>query len=83
MARRKTNLIDNMFDRMDDISKDARRAGRRTFKSKKRKKGSSRKWAKRNNDELQALTEQVALLVNHLSKRSVDGTSERQMSDAH
>jgi hypothetical protein len=83
MSRRRDNLVRNVFDRMDDISKDARRAGRRTFNSKKRKKGGSRKWAKRNNDELQALTEQVALLVNHLSTRSVNGATEKQLSDAH
>ncbi|QFZ18453.1 hypothetical protein [Saccharothrix syringae] len=56
-----------MFDRLDDVSKDFRKAGRRTFKSKKRKKGSARKWARRNNEQLEALTEQIALLTKHLA----------------
>lgn len=77
MAKRRKNLIDNMFDRVDDISKDARKAGRRTFRSKKKKKKSgSRGWAKRNNRELEALTEQVGLLVKHLSSQSTDGAKE-------
>ncbi|RKT54450.1 hypothetical protein [Saccharothrix australiensis] len=70
MAKRRKNLFDNMFDRLDDVSRDFRKAGRRTFKSKKRKKGSARKWARRNSEQLDALTEQMALLVRHLSSSS-------------
>lgn len=69
MAKRRKTLFDNMFDRLDDTTRDFRKAGRRTFRRKKRKKGGARKWAKRNNQELEALTEQVALLVRHLSSR--------------
>lgn len=76
MGRRRKSLLDNMFDRVDDVSKDLRKAGRRTFRSKKRKKGGARKWAKRNNRELEALTEQVALLVRTLSSRSADNRRE-------
>ncbi|MFC4857914.1 hypothetical protein [Actinophytocola glycyrrhizae] len=73
MAKRKKNIFDNMFDRADDISRDVRRAGRRSLGSrKKRKKGSTRKLAKRNNEELQALTEQMSLLVRHLAARPAD-----------
>jgi hypothetical protein len=76
MGKRRKNLFDNMFDRLDDVSRDVRKAGRRAVKSKKRKKGSSRKWAKRNNRELEALTEQMSLLVKHLSRQPGSGISE-------
>ncbi|MCS7483828.1 hypothetical protein ACFFQW_38465 [Umezawaea endophytica] len=66
VARRK-NLVDNMFDRLDDASKDVRKAARRTFKSKKKKKSGSRKWAKRNNRALEDLTEQMTILTKHVS----------------
>ena len=73
MGKRKKNIFDNMFDRADDISKDVRRAGRRSFGSrKKKKKSGSRRLAKRNQQELRALTEQVSLLVNHLAVRPSD-----------
>lgn len=70
VAKRRKNLFDNMFDRLDDVSKDFRKAGRRTFKSKKRKKGSARKWARRNSEQLDALTEQIALLTKHLAENA-------------
>ena len=77
MAKRKKNIFDNMFDRVDDVSKDVRRAGRRSIGSRrKKKKGGTRKLARRNNEELQALTEQVSLLVHHLAPRPVDGLRE-------
>jgi hypothetical protein len=66
MSRRRKTLFDNLFDRFDDAGRDVRKASRRAFRTKKKKKGGARKWAKRTNQEVEALTEQVGLLVQHL-----------------
>ncbi|MEV0681841.1 hypothetical protein AB0I60_35510 [Actinosynnema sp. NPDC050436] len=72
MAKRSRTLLEDMFDRLDDAGRDLRRAGRRTFKAKKKNSG-SRKWAKRNNQQLELLTEQISFLVKHLSAGTKDG----------
>jgi hypothetical protein len=66
MGKRQKSLFENLFDRVDDAGRDVRKVGRRAFTTKKRKKGGSRKWAKRTNRQLEDLTEQVSLLVRHL-----------------
>ncbi|WP_424187748.1 hypothetical protein ACOBQX_08110 [Actinokineospora sp. G85] len=71
MGKRKNRMAD-MVDVFDGISRDMQKAGRRAFKGKK-KKGGSRKWAKRNNRQLEQLTEQVAHLTEVLSKQARDG----------
>ncbi len=70
MGKRRNGIFDEILDRFEDVDRDVRKAARRTLGSKKRKKSSSRKWAKRNARELEALTEQVALLVRQLSQQS-------------
>jgi hypothetical protein len=70
VGKRRNGIFDEILDRFEDVDRDVRKAARRTLGSKKRKKSSSRKWAKRNARELEALTEQVALLVRQLSQQS-------------
>lgn len=69
MGRRKKTLFENLFDRVDDAGRDVRKAGKRAFRAKKKKKSGARKWAKRNNRDLEVLTEQIGLLVKHLNNQ--------------
>ena len=77
MGKRKKTLIEELFDRLDDTGRDVWKVSRRALGAqKKNKKSGSRKWAKRTNRELAALTEQVGLLVKHL-----DGGQPRTSKD--
>jgi len=69
MSKRRKNVLEDLFDRLDDVSRDVGKASRRAFRTKKKKKDGARKWAKRNNQQLEALTEQVGLLVEHLNSQ--------------
>jgi hypothetical protein len=64
------NLLDKMLDRAEDVDRDLRKATRRAFKSRKRNKNkdrSARKLARRNSEDIHALTAQVAALSRHVS----------------
>jgi hypothetical protein len=57
----------DVFDLADDVGKDVRKAGRRAFRTKRQKKGGARKWAKRNNRQLEELTHEISVLTKHMS----------------
>ncbi|GAB3975327.1 hypothetical protein [Streptomyces sparsus] len=69
MARkRRKNLIDDLLDRTDDASRDMTKVTRRTLtgrKKKRNKKASARKWAKRNNEAIEALAVQLDRYIKH------------------
>jgi hypothetical protein len=67
--RKRKGLFEHAFDRVDDADRAVRKVARRAVVGKRRKKSkkSGSKLARHNNEQLEALTEQVALLVRHLS----------------
>jgi len=80
MGKRRKTLFDNLFDRVDDAGRDVRKASRRAFRTKKKKKGGARKWAKRTNRDVEALTEQVGLLVQHLKQQQPNSSRDEVRS---
>ncbi|GAB3970813.1 hypothetical protein GCM10028832_28060 [Streptomyces sparsus] len=75
--RRRKNLIDDLLDRTDDASRDMTKVVRRALTGRRKKrKGGARKWAKRNNEALEALALQLDRYIKHDREMAQSGSKE-------